>query len=116
MSLREHRCQSWRATPEPSHVPACLPGSCRRCWRPCLEVVPPGTVRCEDCLTAIAGHPSATVRALAAGDPHIPTAVLRDLAKDTDFAVAKTAHDELTARGEETFVAIEVTDLEEDTW
>lgn len=97
-------------------MPACLPGACRLCWRPCLEVVPVGIVRCQDCLTAIAGHPSPTIRALAASDPQIPTEVLRDLAKDTDFAVAKTADDELTARGEETFVAIEITDLKENTW
>lgn len=116
MGPRSSRCQSWRATPVPGHVPACLPGACRRCWRPCLEVVPTGTVRCEDCLAAIAGHPSATVRGLAAGDPQIPTTVLRDLAKDTDFAVAQAAADSLTARGEETFVALEMADLEENTW
>lgn len=88
------RCRSWKPLPAPGHDhPA---GTCRTCWGVCWSTATHG-MRCEDCLWALAQHPSVAVRRQLVAEDGLPFEVLELLATDFDATVQAAAGDKLEA-------------------
>jgi hypothetical protein len=85
------RCSGWRARRHPASHPDHEPGSCRRCWRPCLASIEPPTRVCAGCLAAASRSPMPSVRLAVAEHPDTGADVLAVLATDVDFAVSDAA-------------------------
>lgn len=85
------RCGGWSRRPGPGHERH-LPGSCRRCWRPCRACLgsTPAPI-CVECQWGYARSPSAVVRAEVAQLPGVLDVLLDVLSDDQDFSVSAVA-------------------------